>query len=200
MSEGCERAVSGARGAATCYALYEPRGTSRSVSSRRRVGWLALALALAALSSLAGDATRAQPRAAADPLGDALDADPLDVARMVRGTGDALVLARLASSDTALVLAALRAAPFLAAPEAALGKLATLAASRDPDLAPEAAHAMLVIARGLTPEELAQREAELSELAPARDALRRLAADASARADIRQAAALAAGSLSALVP
>jgi len=148
---------------------------------------------------LAGDAARAQARGTADPLADALDAEPLDLARMVRRSGDALVLARLASGDTAHALAALRAAPFLAAPEAVLSALATLAASRDPDLAPEAAHAVLVIARGLTLEELAQREAELGELAPARDALRRLAADTSARADIRQAAALAAGALGALI-
>ena len=151
------------------------------------------------MSTLAGDAARAQPRGTADLLADALDAEPLDLARMVHRSGDALVLTRLASGDTVHVLGALRAAPFLTAPEAALGKLAALAASRDPDLAPEAARAVLGIARALTLEALAQREGELRELAPVRDALRRIAADTSARADIRQAAALAAGALSALI-
>lgn len=178
------------------YGFVEPRArdTPRPVSSRRSAIWLAAALALA----FSGDAARAQSRSSTNPLGLALDADPLDLARAVARAGDALVLSRLARGSVAQKLAAVRAAPFLAAPEAALGALAALAAGRDPDLAPEAARAALSIARALTLEDLGRREAELSELAPARDALRRLAADASARPDVRRAASVAAGALAAL--
>lgn len=162
-----------------------------------RVAALSLALALAASTDVAG----AQAHPAADPLAAALDADPLDVARLVRRVGDALVLTRLAPSAAVTIpqrLAAMRAAPFLAAPEAALVALAALAAGRDPDLAPEAARSALTIARALSLEDLARREAELTGVVAARDALRRLAADTSARGDVRRAAAVAAGALAAL--
>lgn len=174
--------------------IYGARGTSRPVSSRRSATWLAAAFA----AFLAGDAVSAQSRAPADPLGTFLDADPLDIERAVARAGDALVLSRLARGSVPQKLAAVRAAPFLAAPEAAVGALATLAAGSDPDLAPEAARAVLTIARALTLESLARREAELSTLVEARAALRRLAADTSARADVRRAAAMAAGALAAL--
>lgn len=159
-----------------------------------------LGLSVALVVVLFGAGLHAQPTPPADPLRSALDADPLDLARSVDRAGDALVLRRLAHGTVAQKLAAVRAAPFLAAPEVALLALSALAAGRDPDLAPEAARAALTIARALTPEGLARREAELTLLVPPRDALRRLATDVSARSDVRYAAALAAGALAAFSP
>jgi hypothetical protein len=164
------------------------------VSARRSAPWLVVALA----ASLFGPAARAQSAPAVDPLAFALDADPLDLARAVRRAGDALVLARLGRGSVAQQLTAVRCTPFLAAPESALGPLSAIATGRDPDLAPEAARAALTIARALTLEDLARREASLPALVPARAALRRLSADASARGDVRRAAAVAAGALAAL--
>jgi hypothetical protein len=164
------------------------------VSARRSAPWLVVALA----ASLSGPAARAQSAPATDPLTSALDADPLDLARAAHRAGDALVLARLGHGSVAQQLGAVRCAPFLAAPESALGLLSVIATGRDPDLAPEAVRAALTIARALTLEDLARREAELSGLLPARAALRRLSADASARGDLRRAAAAAAGALAAL--
>jgi hypothetical protein len=156
-------------------------------------------LALLAALRCAGPSASAQERAAAPaPLEATLTADPLDVARVVARIGDDAVLEALASDAPARRLAGVRAATFLGAPEAALPALVGLAAGRDPDLAPAASIALLDIARALTPEGLARRESDAAALVPARDAARRLAADATARADVRRAAALAAGALAAL--
>jgi hypothetical protein len=127
-----------------------------------------------------------------------LTADPLDVARVVARLGDDAVLAALASDEPARRLAAVRASVFLGAPEAALPGLVALAAGRDPDLAPAAAMALLDIARALTPDGLARRESDVAAFVAPRDAARRLAADATARPDVRRAASLASGALTAL--
>ncbi len=171
---------------------------------RRRAAIVGLALLLAARCG-APD-VRAQPRGPARTadgaagLEAALDADPLDVARLAARLGDNAVLAALAGGTPAQRLAGARAAMFLAAPEAALPSLLALAAGRDPDLAPAAAAALLDVTRALTPDALSRRESDPAALAPARDAARRLAADAAARSDVRRAAALSAGAIAALAP
>ena len=168
------------------------------------------ALATVLLVGRVGEGVSAQSRAlpdathsvllGRDALAVTLDADPLDVARTAHQVGDARVLAVLASGTAIQKIAAIRATPFLVAPEAALAPLAAIAAGRDPDTAPEAARAVLTITRALTLEDLARREAELADLVAPRDTLRRLASDPSARGDIRRAAALATSALSAIIP
>ena len=103
-----------------------------------------------------------------------VDADPLELARVVQRFGDGAILQLLAPA-TAFVtrLAAVRASPWLLAPERALGALSELAGGRDPDLAPAAARAALEIAQQLDPASLARRECAPVEL---RDVLARLQA------------------------
>jgi hypothetical protein len=83
-------------------------------------------------------------------------------------------------------------------PELALPALAELAAGRDPYLAPAAAAALVAIARALDLDSLGDREVDPASLAPVRARLVALGEDASARADIRAAARLAASCLEAL--
>ncbi|MCZ7678953.1 MAG: hypothetical protein M5U28_09450 [Sandaracinaceae bacterium] len=66
-----------------------------------------------------------------------------------------------------------------------------VAAGRDPRLAPEAARSALAIATSLRADDLARREVDPAVLAPARASLAALAADATARSDLRVAAAMA---------
>lgn len=154
-------------------------------------------LAVLLIATVARDAT-AQ---AADPLVAIGSSDPVALARVVERLGDDAVLARLAaevaedeatdvSADARL--AAVRASVALRAPERALEPLAAIAAGRDPDLAPAAAHSLLVIARALDPRDLDAREVMRAELAPALTAIAQLAADETARPDLRRAAAIAA--------
>lgn len=173
-------------------------GPATSSGVLRRHAFVGFALVCALRCGPQG--VSAQVRAAAAPalLDATLTADPLDVARLVARVGDDVVLAALAREAPARRLAAVRASVFLAAPEAALPALVALAAGRDPDLAPAAAASLLEVSRALTPDGLARGESDAAALAPARDAARRLAADATARPDVRRAAALAAGALAAL--
>ena len=149
---------------------------------------------------LAGPASAQGPGGeGADPLVAVADADPLELGRVAQRLGDGAVLARLADDRPVVVrLAAIRATPWLRAPEAALGPLARIAAGRDSWLAPEAARIVLRIARALTVDDLAARETFPAELADARAALEALAADEHARFDIRRAAELAADALGGL--
>ena len=163
--------------------------------SRALVGF---ALLCALRCGAQGASAQERLAAASGPLEATLTADPLDVARVAARIGDDAVLAALVSDAPARRLAAVRASTFLGAPEDALPALVQLAAGRDPDLAPAAAAALLDVAHALTPDGLARRESDAAALAPARDAARRLAADATARPDVRRAAALAAGALAAL--
>ncbi len=127
-----------------------------------------------------------------DPLLAAHETDPLDLARVVDRIGDAAVIARLAPETPIAVRAiAVAAAPRMHAPEDALAPLAAIAAGRDPDLAPRAAAALLTIARSLDARSLDARESDRADLGPARISLTALAADETARADLRRAAQLA---------
>jgi hypothetical protein len=94
-----------------------------------------------------------------------VDADPLEIDRVVQRFGDGAVLKLLAPATPLVTrLAAVRATPWLRAPERALGALSELAAGRDPELAPAAARAALEIARQLDAAALARRECSPVEL------------------------------------
>lgn len=121
-----------------------------------------------------------------DGLRAAADADELELARVTTRVGDDVVLAGLSDSNDPLTqFAAVRASPYVVDKEQALVPLATLAASRDPELAPLAAWKLARVAQALVREGLDAREVTARSLAPARAALLALAADTSARSDIR---------------
>lgn len=127
-------------------------------------------------------------RASAQPeLADIESLDPIALARFADRAGDDAVLAALTAEPPSL--GAIYAAPYLRAPEEALPRLVTLARGRDPFRAPAAMAAILAIAHGPMLEGMARREAE--PLDPVLEALDALADDASAREDLRGAAALA---------
>lgn len=133
-----------------------------------------------------------------DPFA-AAGSDPMELARVVDRIGDDRVIALLGDETPAAVqLGAVRAATQLRAPERALEALARIAAGRDPDLAPAAAMSILEIARALDPQALDARETMRDELTPARAALAPLAADQTARADLRRIAGMAEDALAAL--
>jgi hypothetical protein len=94
-----------------------------------------------------------------------VDADPLELGRVVQRFGDGAILKLLAPATPILTqLAAVRASPHLRAPERALRALTELAAGRDPELAPAAARATFEIARQLDGASLARRECLPAEL------------------------------------
>jgi hypothetical protein len=129
-------------------------------------------------------------------LRSAVDADPLSLAEIAARIGDDAVLAALAQrDDVTLRLAAVRSAPFLRAPAAALPDLIALAQGRDPELAPAAARRMRAIAQALSVRPAGVREQYDEALAAALVALDALAADASAAHLIRVCAGEAAALL-----
>lgn len=175
------------------------RPSRAPVALRRPVLVSGLALVLvAALEAHSGEAdAHAQ---APDPLLAVHSADPLELARVVDRIGDDAVLDRLPSeTPLAVRLLAVRASPWLHAPELALAPLTALAAGRDPDLAPAAALAILRIAERLDRAELDAREAGGDEIEAALAPLGALAADVTARADLRRGAAVAGSYLEPLV-
>jgi hypothetical protein len=128
-----------------------------------------------------------------DLLRGGADVDEQTMARLASRVGDDVVLNALAEPKDAIAqLAAIRAAPHVIDSASVLLPLATIAASRDPELAPLAAYKLRSVAQALVREGLARREVLPSTLAPARAALERLASDATARTDIRSYAGQAA--------
>jgi hypothetical protein len=126
---------------------------------------------------------------AIDPLLAVHDADPLRLAQAVDRLGDDGVLDRLAEAHPhAVRRLAVSGCRFLYAPERALPVLASLAAGRDPDLAPAAMRTILAIARGLDRAGLDAREHDGDELPRTREILTALAEDDTARPDLRRAA------------
>lgn len=124
-----------------------------------------------------------------DPLLEVRTADPAELARAAARMGDQAVLDRLDEEQpTDTRLAAVRAAPFIVGPEAAIAQLAELAAGRHPTLAPAAAMSLLRIAETLSFGDLERREVDPSSLADALERLDALAADETARPDLRAAA------------
>lgn len=128
----------------------------------------------------------AQGAEPADPWLAWADAETLELAAVADRMGEAFVLDRLrAGVSVPAQLAAVRAAPFIGSPERALDRLAELAGSRDPDLAPIAARRALQVAQALMHEGLSRREIVAASLSPAKAALARAAGIAQPRADIR---------------
>lgn len=134
-----------------------------------------------------------------DPLLAVHDGDPLLLASAVERLGDQAILDRLTDAHPLAVrVLAARATPFLHAPELALGPLAELAASRDPDVAPAAMRALLSIARAITRASLDAHEDDGASIGAARAALTQLAADEAARTDLRRGARAALAMLATL--
>ncbi|MBN1655926.1 MAG: hypothetical protein JXA30_19320 [Deltaproteobacteria bacterium] len=125
-----------------------------------------------------------------DPLAAIVDADPMELARVVRRIGDNAVIERLEEDKPIEVrIAAIRATRWMRAPERALAALAEEVGSRDCDLAPAAARAALRIASELTADELATREVMPEQLRQARALFAQAAKNALLRPDIRLYAA-----------
>jgi hypothetical protein len=135
-----------------------------------------------------------------DPLSTVPGADPLELARAVARLGDDALLGRLSEeSEAAARLSAIRATPWMRAPELALTPLAEIARGRDPDLAPAAAMAALRIAQRLESDDLVAREASSETITEALEALRAIGNDEGCRRDIRRAGLIAADRLSSLL-
>ncbi len=109
-----------------------------------------------------------------DPFRDADAIHDIGLSRLADEAGDAALLSALsgeggpekqARPSRERTLLAIRAAPYAAAPELLVPSLVTLATGRDPDLAPEAAHALVAIAQRLRPSELSSREVLRADLA-----------------------------------
>jgi hypothetical protein len=163
------------------------------VSLRGLIAW-----SLVALCEGPAAGVSAAPTGSPDttPLRSAVDADVMTVAEIAARIGDDAVLAALAQhADVMLRLAAVRSAPFLHAPAAALPELIALAQGRDPELAPAAARRVRAIAQALSVRPAGVREQYEETLAAALKALDALSADATAAHVVR----LSAGEASALL-
>lgn len=126
------------------------------------------------------------------------DADPIELARVAGALGDSAVLAAMSEGRPgAERLAAVRAAPWLDAPELALDLLVRLLVGRDSELAPSAARAVARIAAALDADTLARREVLPESLSAVRAKLTEAVERETLRADIRVLAAEAAFQLSA---
>jgi hypothetical protein len=169
-----------------------------------RIGAI-LALSAAAVATLAAwGGVRSRPvqakktLPAADRLVAVADADPLELARVVRDLGDDAVLQRLAPGQPVETrLAAIRAAPWMREPELALDVLARELSGRDPDLAPAAARSAARIAGSLDAAALLRRERDAGELKGVRELLAAVGKNQRLRQDIRQYALQAAQMLAA---
>jgi hypothetical protein len=148
------------------------------------------------LVALASRAHAQAPVTASSALLAVGDADPLELARVVQRYGDLAILGMLDTSQpVATRVAAMRATPWLAQPEAALGPLVRDVASRDAELAEAAARALFAIAQRLDAATLERREHDTSALEPVIASLDALANQTWIRADLRALAASAAAQL-----
>jgi hypothetical protein len=110
----------------------------------------------------------------------------MSVAEIAARVGDDAVLAALVQrADVTLRLAAVRSAPFLHAPAAALPALIAMAQGRDPNLAIAAARRVRAIAQALSVRPAGVREQYEDTLSAALEALAALAADATAAHGVR---------------
>lgn len=185
----------------------------REQGGQRACAWLLIALTFVGpiRHGLAAPAAKPKPAAAPpaprppDPAKEAAralvaiaDADPLALARVVNRFSDDVVLSLLAQAQPVEVrIAAARACPWLRVPERALARLTELAAGRDPDLAPAAAHAVLQIAQRVDAATLARHEQAPAAFAFVLKSLRALSEDARVVAHIRLWASAAAQLLAA---
>jgi len=128
--------------------------------------------------------------------------DPLAFAAKVRRRGDDPILEALADPrelGRAARKRAIRAAPHLHEPAAALPILAEIAASREPFDALAAMHAAFTIVRALPGDAVERFELDQAPLLATADAFARLAEDASAHPRIRAMATVTAAELRDLV-
>lgn len=111
--------------------------------------------------------------------------DDLEAARWADRVGEAEVLERLASTQSALSrLRAIRAAPALRQREKVLALLAPILGGRDPDLAPAAGRAAVKVAQGLRMDDLQAREVSSAVLPPLYEQYEALASTAKLRPDL----------------
>jgi hypothetical protein len=133
-----------------------------------------------------------------EPSPDGSDLDPFAFAASVRARGDEPILEALRDPETLGRSArrrAIRAAPDLRVPPAALPALAEIAASREPFDAAAAMHAVFVIIRALPGDAVERFELDAEALASVVDVLRRLAEDTTALEELRAMAGTAAAEL-----
>jgi len=152
-------------------------------------------LSLSGIATVAGAQARSVPSLAQTLLA-VQDADPLELARIVRRSGDAAVV-RLLGSDqpTNVRLCAGRSAPWLRSPEQALLPLALWLTGRDAVLSEAAARATLRIAQDLDADTLARRDVAPADLRAAVGALQAAVDSGWLRADLRLLAAQAVAQL-----
>jgi hypothetical protein len=111
--------------------------------------------------------------------------DELALAQIADETGDAGLASAIAAHDArGQALVAARAAVHASAPELLVPALVTLALSRDPALAGEAAESLTAIFDRLTPSELGAREVLLADLRTACEAFQKASSAPAPRADI----------------
>jgi hypothetical protein len=126
--------------------------------------------------------------------------DEISAARAADEAGDQALAKALGSEvDRETRLVAVRAAAHAGAPEALVPSLVELALSRDPNLAPEAAWALVELFERLTVRELAEREVLQADLQKACAPFADLDDAKKPRADIARALTFAAGRCSALL-
>lgn len=176
----------------TCVGVVARPAAMQRVGAR---GW-ALVAGISAAVALGSGGARGEPPSVS--LVAVAGADALEVGRVARRLGDVAVLEAMGQGQpVAERLAAVRAAPWLDAPERALAPLVALLAGRDSELAPAAARAVATIAGALDADALARREVLPESLAPVRASLAQAAEQETLRADIRVLAGEAAFQLAA---
>ena len=117
--------------------------------------------------------------------------DPLELRRHARAIGEDGLLERIDAGE----VQAIRAAGFVEAPEAVLHRLGEIAAGDDPVRAPAAASAGARLS--LDPLDVEAREVLPESLRDAREPWAGLAADESAREDLRRLAGIVVGRIDA---
>ncbi len=153
----------------------------------------ALLVLLAAWAAVRGPVRAEEQLPAPDSLVAVVDADPLELARVVRKLGDEAVSQRLDPGQSVEIrLAAIRSTPWMREPELALNALVRELSGRDPDLAPAAARAAARIAGSLDAESLLRREVDAQGLCPVRTGLVAAGENELLRPDIRLHASRAA--------
>jgi hypothetical protein len=126
--------------------------------------------------------------------------DEISAIRAADEAGDQALAKALGSDvDRESKLVAVRAAAHAGAPEALVPSLVELALSRDPNLAPEAAWALVELFERLTVRELAEREVLNADLQKACAPFADIDDAKKTRADIAQALTFAAARCSALM-
>ena len=170
-----------------------------SSTTARALAAAGIALAVTATWAARWAPARAErPQQERDALAAVIDADPLELARVVDRIGDAAVIERLDPGQPVEVrLAAIRAAPWMREPELGLDALARELSGRDSELAPSAALSAERVASAIGAAGLVEREVDPAGLAAVRARLAAAGKNGLLRPDIRLYAAQAADKLAA---